>query len=130
MQMPVLACFAMVFLSGCGILAPEARTTVTLPLRIQGTVSSSQNGAVIAGATVTLGAVVGANTPSVRQSTQADTVGVYGIQDLLTFNNVCPFLWVRAEAAGYVTSSIEDSRFAVACTSQTQTINIILQPAP
>lgn len=126
----LLAVLATALLAGCQALLPESRVNITVTLNVQGTVSSAVSGAAIEGATVTLGLTPPTGGQTVRQTTQTNATGAYAIQNQLKFENSCPLLWVKAEAPGYVTSSIDNEQVVVVCTGLTQSINIALQPVP
>lgn len=124
----LLAVPATALLAGCDAWIPQSRVTITVTLNVQGVVSSAANGSVIEGATVTLGVTAPTGGQTVRQTKQTNAAGAYAIQDLFKFENSCPFIWVKAEAPGYVASAIDDSQSVVVCTGQVQSINIGLQP--
>ena len=116
--------------SGCAVFSDQPRR-VTVNLNIDGTVLSATDGSVIAGATVTLGSGGRISFPVPLKTVQTTAAGQYAIQHALTYSEgFCPFLWVTAEAAGYVTSSIENSQSGANCLAQLQTIDIALQPVP
>jgi hypothetical protein len=100
-------------------------------LHVVGTVTSEPGDQPIEGATVDLGWGGHVSLPVVRATTSANAEGIYEVADTVQYQGTCPFLWMRASASGYASIwSIEDSRVAVSCVTDTQVIDIPLEPAP
>jgi hypothetical protein len=112
---------------GCyGVDGPEWTTS---RLDVQGTVTSAKEGGAVGGATVELGSGGHFSFPRVLGSAIADSQGRYSVSGTLEHQVSGPCrAWVYAAAQDYVTSSYEDYRHSVRCTSNLQHINIVLEP--
>lgn len=107
---------------------------VTAEFLLEGTVRSA-NGGPIAGALVRFGSGGHFSLPIVLDSATTDVSGHFVIRDSLQYSRkatvtACSFLWVTAEAPGYVSSSYEDSRYRVTCDAGSRAMTFTLQPAP
>ena len=87
-------------------------------VRINGTITSGNNGVRLAGAIVAFG--IGG---SPQLAVQSNLLGSYFLKVAIS-REACPDIWVQVEAAGHATSS----RRPVACTENSQTIDISLTP--
>lgn len=130
MRTRLLLCLALVSTAGCDLglsFGPE-RTVVTIVVSVQGTVISSADSSLIGGATISFGHGGNFSLPLVDTTVVADASGAYAIQrSVQTYEGECPF-WLTAAAAGFETSSHEDSRHQVTCSASTQTVRITLRP--
>ena len=119
------------FAGACKESPTEHAQERTVVIVITGAVTVEPGGGVIEGARVGLGWGGSFSLPVVRKSTHTDTDGNYEIVDTLTYAEPCPFQWMQASASGYAgLRSIQDHRVSALCTSDTQTIDIPLAPAP
>jgi hypothetical protein len=98
-------------------------------LTISGTVRS-ENGAPIPNATVLLGKGGYFSLPTTLESVHADASGVYHLIHHFIYYDYCPPPWLVGQAAGFQTSSMEDSRHSPECIATPQVIDITLKPSP
>ena len=115
-----------VTLLSCNPLGWDESETVTVVLRIQGTVTSSPENTPVVGAEVTL-----SGAGLYRAPAATDHAGQYRIEHELTYcvkgcvlgGGGCPSLYVRAYKAGFT----QTVHTRVSCTQDLQTRNIYLR---
>lgn len=115
---------ALAAFQGCST-GSEPEPDQVVVLHVRGKVTTEPSGEPVVGAQVSIGSGGQASVPAVRKSTTSDDEGRYELRDTLSHDGACPFLWMHADADGYVPLvDFTDPRARVACSEATQVIDL------